>query len=110
MMMNKGMLMDVQGMVNGLLDLHHEYESQTEEINRLETSLLETIISSTCYFVEIRGGGLHWDDPDTHFDLVVGKENACRKAKSYCGRLYTAVLDQFGEPYPDEMIHDEFWD
>ena len=92
-----------------MLGLQFEYEPQTEEINRLETSLLETIISSTCYFVEIRGGGLHWDNPDTHYDLVVGKENAYRKAKDYCGCVWTVALDQCGEPYPDEMIHDEFW-
>lgn len=109
-MMNREMLLNVQEKVDDLLDLQFDYEDKTSEISRLETSLMEKVISSTCYFVEIRGGGLHWDDPDTHFDLVVGKENACRKAKAYCGRLYTAVLDEFGEPYPDELIHDEFWD
>jgi len=109
-MLKTGDVLEMQEMVNDLLDLHHEYEDKTEEIKRLETSLMKTIVSSTCYFVEIRGGGLHWDDPDTYYDLVVGKENACRKAKSYCGRLYTAVLDEYGEPYPDELIHDEHWD
>lgn len=108
MMMNKGMLLDVQEMLNGLLGLHHEYEDKTTEINRLESALLESIISSTCYFVEIRGG-LHWDNPDSHFDLVVGRENAFRKAKDYCGRVWTAVLDENGEPFPTEMIHDEDW-
>ena len=110
MMMNREMLLNVQEKVDDLLDLQFDYEDKTSEISRLETSLMETIISSTCYFVEIRGG-LHWDDPDTHYDLVVGKENAYRKAKEYCGRVWSAILGSDGELYPsDVLVHDENWD
>ena len=109
MMFNKGMLLDMQGMVNNLLDLHHEYEDQTSEINRLETSLLDGIVSSMCFYVEVRNTFI-WDSSDSCFDLVVGYENACRRAKEFCGRVWGAVLDENGMMcVSDEMIHDENW-
>lgn len=109
-MLNREMLLNVQDKVNNLLDLGYEYEDKADEINRLENSLMQTLISSTYYYVEVREG-LHWDDADTHFDLVVGKENAYRKAKEYCGRVWSAILGTDGELYPsDVLVHDEFWD
>lgn len=109
-MFNREMLLDMQKKVNDLLDLQFDYEDKADEISRLEISLMEKVVSSTYYFVEIRGG-LHWDDPDTRYDLVVGKENAYRKAKEYCGRVWSAILGSDGELYPsDVLVHDEDWD